>query len=88
MDIKKTPSEPIILDVASKTCKTKSFFEALEALKEEFKKVSWPTQEELRFSTKVVIGSIFVFGFGIYFFDLAIKGFLDSIALFMRLIFG
>jgi preprotein translocase subunit SecE len=60
----------------------------VQELKEELKKVTWTTKEELKLSTKVVIGSIFVFGLGIYLFDLMIKGALDCIALVVHFIFG
>jgi preprotein translocase subunit SecE len=42
--------------------------------KEELKKVSWTTKEELKFFTKIVVGNTFVLGLGIYFADLIIKG--------------
>ena len=71
-----------------KKSKGKALFSHVEELKEELKKVSWTTQEELKLSTKIVIVSIFAFGFGIYFFDLVIKGVLDSVALFVHFIFG
>ena len=60
MDTKLTQSNTVSSDSLQKRPKGKGFFAHLEALKEELKKVSWPTQEELRFSTKVVIFSIFI----------------------------
>ena len=60
----------------------------LQGLKDELKKVSWTTREELRLSTKVVIMATFVLGLGIYFADLVIKGCLDLIALTAQAIFG
>ena len=74
-------------DLTPQASKKKPLFSYLEELKAELKKVSWTTQEELLFSTKVVILSIFVFGFGIYFFDLVIKGILDLVALVVHFIF-
>jgi preprotein translocase subunit SecE len=68
--------------------KKKRVFDYLQELKEELKKVSWTTKEELKLSTRVVIGAIFFFGLGIYFFDLVIKGCLDFIALVVHFIFG
>ncbi|MFI5334708.1 MAG: preprotein translocase subunit SecE [Chlamydiales bacterium] len=47
--------------------------------KEELKRVSWTTKDELKLLTKVVIGTTFVFGLGIYIVDLVIKGFLHLI---------
>ncbi len=57
-------------------------------LKAELKKVTWTTKEELMLSTKVVIGATFVFGMGIYFSDLLIKGFLDGFSAIIHLVFG
>jgi preprotein translocase subunit SecE len=73
---------------AQQAVKRKGFFAYVQELKEELRKVSWTTKEELKLSTKVVISSIFLFGLGIYLIDLVIKGCLDSIALLARLIFG
>lgn len=42
-------------------------------MKEEMKKVSWTTRDELRNCTKIVVTSIFVFGIGIYLADLFIQ---------------
>ena len=54
----------------------------------ELQKVSWTTKEELRKSTKVVLVSTFIFGLGIYFADLVIRGALDFIGYLVRLIGG
>lgn len=66
----------------------KKRFTFIKELKEELKKVSWTTKDELKLSTKVVVGATFFFGIGIYLFDLVIKGFLDLIAHTVRYIFG
>ncbi len=68
--------------------KKKSGLKFFQELKEELKKVSWTTKDELQFSTKVVIGSIFLFGLGIYLVDLMIKGVLDVIAVVVHFLFG
>jgi preprotein translocase subunit SecE len=57
-------------------------------LKEELKKVSWTTKTELQFFTKVVVGSTFALGIGIYLMDLIVKGILDGIAKIAYFIFG
>ena len=57
-------------------------------IKEEIKKIAWPQVDELKMCTKVVISSTFVFGIGIYFADLIVKGALDSISMLSRVIFG
>jgi|CXWL01.1.fsa_nt_gi preprotein translocase subunit SecE len=57
-------------------------------LKEELKKVTWTTKDELAFCTKVVVGATFVFGIGIYLIDLVIKGVLNGFGSFVHLIFG
>lgn len=65
-----------------------TIFGFIRELKEELKKVSWTTKEELFFFTKIVVGATFILGFGIYIVDLCIKGFLDIIAAAARWIFG
>ncbi|MFS8563243.1 MAG: preprotein translocase subunit SecE [Rhabdochlamydiaceae bacterium] len=60
----------------------------IRELKAELKKVTWTTKEELMLSTRVVIGATFVFGMGIYFSDLLIKGFLDAFSAIIHLVFG
>lgn len=67
--------------------KKKRLFNTIQELKEELKNVSWTTKDELKLSTKVVIGATFLFGIGIYLFDLVIKGCLDFIALVVHFIF-
>jgi preprotein translocase subunit SecE len=57
-------------------------------LKGELKKVTWTTKEELTLGTKVVIGSMFVFGMGIYLSDLLIKGVLEGFSTIIHLVFG
>lgn len=66
----------------------KRLFSYVQELKEELKKVNWTTKDELKLSTKVVIGATFLFGLGIYLIDLVIKGCLDLIALVVHFIFG
>ncbi len=51
----------------------------IRGLKEELKKVSWPAKEELFLSTKIVVGSTFVFGFGVYLVDLVVQGSLNGL---------
>lgn len=60
----------------------------IRELREELKKVTWTTQGELSLCTKIVVGSTFVFGIGIYLTDLMIKGFLTGFAALVHLIFG
>lgn len=66
----------------------KSLFTYVQELKDELKKVSWTTLEELRFSTKMVVLATIFFGLGIYLVDFFIKGSLDSIRAVSHFIFG
>ena len=59
----------------------------LEEMKQEIKKISWPTRGEIVQSTKVVIGSTFFLGFSVYLVDLFVKGVLDSTARIMKVLF-
>lgn len=60
----------------------------VESLKEEMRKVSWTSKEELKTCTKIVLGSIFAFGFTIYGIDLFLRAALQGIATLSRLITG
>jgi len=87
MDVKR--SEPHVASATpARESKTRRFFSFIQELKEELRKVSWTTKEELTFATKAVIGSIFVLGLSIYVVDLFIKGILDFISLAVRYMFG
>lgn len=57
-------------------------------IKEEFKKISWTSPEELKVYTQIVVGATFFFGMGIYLLDLSIQGVLNGLALAIRLIGG
>lgn len=60
----------------------------INELKEELKKVTWTTKDELILFTKIVIGSTFSLGLGIYGVDLLIKGVLNGFGALIHLIFG
>ena len=51
----------------------------VKELKEELKRVSWTSKGELFHSTKIVVGSTFAFGFGVYLVDLVIQGSLNGL---------
>jgi len=61
---------------------------AIREFKEELKKVSWTTKDELKFFTKIVVGATFILGMGIYVVDLLIKGSLQLIGNVVHWIFG
>jgi preprotein translocase subunit SecE len=88
MDVKLNQTQPSSDVPAQQASKKRSVFRFVRELREELRKVSWTTQEELKLSTKVVVGAIFFFGLGIYLVDLVVKGCLDFIALVVHLIFG
>ena len=54
----------------------------------ELKKVTWTSKGELIFCTKAVIFATFFFGLTIYGVDLLIRGALDGVTAFLRMIFG
>ena len=70
---------------AAKERKKLSYFREVQ---NELKKVTWTSKAELFFSTKAVIIATFVFGFAIYFADLAIRGVFHMVGSIARLIFG
>ncbi len=61
---------------AQKKKKKTSF---LHDIKEELRKVSWTSREEIKICTKIVLGVVFVLGMGIYVVDLTLKGALHGI---------
>lgn len=76
-------------DAASQqVSKKKPLFSFIQELKDELRKVSWTTKDELKLSTKLVVGATFFLGLGIYLFDLVIKGALDFVAFVVHFIFG
>ncbi len=66
----------------------KSVFSYIQDLKEELKKVSWTSQGDLIFSTKMVVLTTLFFGVGIYLVDFLIKNGLEFIKIVVRFIFG
>ena len=73
---------------AQSTLKKKPALGYIQGIKDELKKVSWTTKEELMLSTKVVIAVTFACGVGIYFVDLLVKGGLDFISYVTHKILG
>lgn len=70
----------------SKKRKLKPKHSFFQDMKEEMRKVSWTTKEELRTCTKIVVGAVFVLGFGIYIVDLIIRYVLIGIGSLIHLI--
>ncbi len=58
------------------------------SLKSEFKTVSWTSKVDLRKYTKVIVISMLLSGFSVYFADLVIQKVLNVTSLLTRLIFG
>lgn len=71
------------LSLGKKKTKKVSF---LHNMKEEMKRVSWTTKDELRTCGKIVIGAIFFLGLGIYLVDLLIRLVINGIGNLVRLI--
>ncbi len=60
----------------------------IQEFKEELKKVTWTTKQELIFCTKIVLGATLIFGLGIYLADLIINSALHAVRYIMHFIFG
>ena len=65
-----------------------SLFRFIQEMKDELKKVSWTSKQELIFSTKTVVIAAFVFGFGVYLVDLSIRNLLEMVKTALHVIFG
>jgi preprotein translocase subunit SecE len=57
-------------------------------IKEEFKKVTWTSRDELITYTKMVIGATFIFGMSIFLIDLLIQSTLNTLGYLVSLISG
>ena len=67
-----------------KSTEKKKSLSFLRQVQEELKKVTWTTKEELKTCTKIVVGSTFFFGLGIYLVDLVVRGGLEFIRFVFR----
>jgi len=94
MEVKKTqqgvasptiPREAVSKETAAKGWNPKEF---VGDIKDELKKISWTSPEELKAYTQIVVGATFVAGMGIYFIDLLIQTCLNGLAFIARLIAG
>lgn len=88
-----TSSEGFLMDVKAKPSiaaepKKRLGASYLQEFKDELKKITWTTKEELKFFTKVTVGATFILGIGIYLVDLGIKGFLAAFGNLFQFIFG
>lgn len=81
-----TVSQKIEQLAAAKAKKAKKKGSFLHEMKEEMKRVSWTSKEDLVSFGKVVIGAIFFLGLGIYLVDLFIRLVLNGIGNLVRLI--
>lgn len=70
------------------TTRQKQKLSYFRSVQDELKKVTWTSRKELLLCTKAVIIATFVFGFAIYFVDLALRGILDGIGSIVRMMFG
>lgn len=81
MEVKKTQqlAKPVAatqVETAEKSGQWRNF---LGDIKDEFKKISWTSPEELRTYTKIVVAGTIIFGMGIYLMDLTIQGVLSGL---------
>ncbi|MCE5316490.1 MAG: preprotein translocase subunit SecE [Parachlamydia sp.] len=80
-----TSREAASREAALRKWKPKEF---VGEIKEELKKISWTSPEELKAYTQIVVGATFFCGMGIYLIDLLIQFCLNGLALIARLITG
>jgi preprotein translocase subunit SecE len=58
--------------------------ELVGQMKEEIRKITWTSPQELKVYTQIVVGATFAFGMTIYLLDLLIQSSLDGLAFIMR----
>ncbi len=82
MDLKKGQAPS--LNMAEKANVAEFFSE----VKAEIKRIDWTSPDELKAYTKIVIASMFAFGFGIYVIDLVIRACLNGFSHFIKFLVG
>lgn len=80
--------EPKEIQTSEQTTKSSQFWNFLADVKSELYKISWTTPEELKTYTKIVIGTTFCFGMGVYLTDLMIQMLLGTLESTIRMIGG
>ena len=60
----------------------------VQEIKTEFSQITWTPSEELKSYTKIVVGSTFVLGLGVYIVDLAIQTALNTLTWITRITLG
>ena len=90
MEMKKTQQLPKTVESTKNetVVKTRDWKNFLGDIKDEFKKITWTTPEELRLYTKIVVGMTVVCGLAIYLLDIIIQSVLGGLNFVMRLIGG
>ncbi len=73
---------------ASLFSKKKGKIGYLQSIKDELKKVSWTSKEDLTQCTKIVVSATVAFGIGIYVADLFIRGVLQGLSSLVKMIGG
>ncbi|MBA2727870.1 MAG: preprotein translocase subunit SecE [Parachlamydiaceae bacterium] len=62
--------------------------EFVSGIKEEFGRITWTSPDELRTYTKIVVGTTFALGLGIYCVDFLIQATLNVVGYVFHMIFG
>jgi preprotein translocase subunit SecE len=88
MEIKKTQQTVTTVSTKENQATQWKPQELVGEIKDEFKKISWTSPEELKTYTQIVVGATFFFGIGIYVIDLFIHSLLNGLALGIRFISG
>lgn len=91
MEVKK--AQPTIAAPATTTAQETTFawsdvVSFVGNVKEELRKITWTSPDELRVYTQITVGATFVLGLGIYFIDILIQLTLLGISNIVRFIFG
>lgn len=84
----KSNSKKALAPSKSKDPKPQASFDFFGEVKQEFKKVTWTSRDELKAYTKIVVLATFISGMLLYLLDLFVKGTLDGLGGLVRLITG
>jgi preprotein translocase subunit SecE len=89
MEVKKADQRDLSKGLAKKSpSRIAAVAEFIGEVKEEFKRITWTSRDEIRSYAKIVVGMTFCCGLAIYLVDLVIRAALGTISSLFHLIVG
>jgi len=91
MELKTVTKEPLSREPTvgeELSVKKRASFDFVQQIKSEFSNITWTSSEEMKSYTKIVVGSTFVLGLGVYLVDLTIQSVLNTLTWITRITLG